>query len=208
MVHGDDGGLCLPPNVAPIQVVIVPIPYKKIEAPVEQVAGDVKEELAAAGIRVHLDNRDLRPGNKYYYWERRGVPLRVEIGPEDIRKEQVTLVSRDTGKRTDTPREKLGERVAQILEDIAKNLRERAWQMFRNLIKNAGTLEEAREMIESQGGIIRLPWCGRESCGREIEERTGGDVLGEGFEDTFPPAGDCPACSRRAKTKVFIAKTY
>jgi prolyl-tRNA synthetase len=208
MVHGDDGGLCLPPNVAPIQVVIVPIPYKETEAPVERVACEVRDELATANVRVHLDDRDLRPGSKYYYWERRGVPLRVEIGPNDIKEERVTLVSRDTGKRTTTPRKKLVEKVRQDLEGIAKNLREQAWGMFRDSIKDANTLEDAREIIGAHGGIVRLSWCGQESCGKEIEERIGGDILGEEFNGAPFPSGICPACSKQAKTSVLVAKTY
>jgi prolyl-tRNA synthetase len=208
MVHGDDGGLCLPPNVAPIQIVIVPIPYKEIEAPVEQIAASVKNELTAAGIKTHLDDRDLRPGSKYYYWERRGVPLRVEIGPEDAKKEQVTIVRRDTGERSTTPRKNLVGRTKQILQEIRENLRNEAWRALRNSIRETDKLEDAKRIIEAYGGIIRLPWCGQEDCGKKIEERTGADILGEEFEDTPPSPGTCPICSKQGKVSVLLAKTY
>ena len=208
MTHGDDNGLCLPPNVAPVQVVIVPIPYKAGRAPVEQVAAAVKDELAAAGLLVHLDDRDLRPGAKYYYWERRGVPLRLEIGPEDVKKEQVTAVLRDTGERRAIPQKALRTKVKQMLGEVAGNLRERAWKLFRESLKDAPDLETAKGLVKKRGGIARLPWCGQESCGKKIEEETGGDMLGEELEGTPAPSGTCPVCSKRAKTSVLVAKAY
>ncbi|MDI6643218.1 MAG: proline--tRNA ligase [Candidatus Hodarchaeaceae archaeon] len=208
MVHGDDNGLCLPPNVAPIQVVVVPIPYKAKEAPVEQIATAVKNELATAGFRAHLDDRNLRPGNKFYYWERRGVPLRLEIGPEDVAKEQVTAVLRDTGEKRAIPRKALGTKVKQMLDEIAENLRERAWKLFRESLKDAPDLGATKGIVKKRGGIARLPWCGQESCGKEIEEQTGGDMLGEELDGAQAPAGTCPICSKRAKTSVLVAKAY
>lgn len=208
MVHGDDKGLCLPPDIAPIQVVIVPIPYKESEASVEKFASAVKEELVATGLRVHLDNRDIRPGEKYYYWEKRGVPLRLEIGPEDIAKDQVTIVPRDTGKRANISRKTIVNEVKQVLEKITKDIRERAWETFRESIKDVDSLVEAKKIIGGRGGIVRLHWCGQDACGKEIAEKTGGDLLGEEFENTSSRSGTCPACSKTAKTSVLVAKTY
>jgi len=208
MAHGDDVGLCLPPEVAPIQAVIVPIPFKAREAPVQQIAAAIKNELATAGFRVHLDDRDLRPGAKYYYWERRGVPLRLEIGPEDVAKEQVTAVLRNTGEERAIPRKALRAKVKQMLDEIAGNLRERAWMLFRESLKDATDLEAAKGLVKKRGGIARLPWCGQESCGKKIEEETGGDMLGEELGGTPVPLGTCPICSKRAKTSVLVAKAY
>jgi len=207
MAHGDDVGLCLPPHIAPIQVVIVPIPFKGREVPVEQVATAIKNELAAAGLRVHLDERDLRPGNKFYYWERRGVPLRLEVGPEDVKKEQVTAVRRDTGEKQAIPRGVLKTKVKQLLEGVTGDLRERAWKLFHESIKEAPDTETIKRVIQKRGGIVRAPWCGGKACGEALKEQTGWDLLGEEF-DGRAPAGDCPICSKRAKVSVLIARTY
>ena len=207
MTHGDDIGLCLPPHIAPIQVVIVPIPYKAKEAQVGQIATAIKDELKTAGVRVHLDERDLRPGNKFYYWERRGVPLRLEVGPEDVKKEQVTAIRRDTGEKQAIPRGVLKTKVKQLLEEITGDLRERAWKLFHESIEEASDTETIKRVMERRGGIARMPWCGEEACGKALKEQTGGDLLGEEF-DGRPPAGACPICSKRAKVSVLIARTY
>jgi prolyl-tRNA synthetase len=207
MAHGDDVGLCLPPHVAPIQVVVVPIPYKVKKVPVEQIATAVKDELAAAGVRVHLDERDLRPGNKFYYWERRGVPLRLEVGPEDVKKGQVTAVRRDTGEKQAIAREALKTEIGWLLERITGDLRERAWKLFRESIKDASDMEAVKLVMEKRGGIARVPWCGQEMCGKALGEQTGGDLLGEEL-DGKASAGTCLVCSKPAKTSVLIARTY
>lgn len=207
MVHGDDIGLCLPPKVAPIQVVVVPIPFKGKEAPVQQIASAVANELATAGVRVHLDDRDVRPGRKFYHWERRGVPLRLEIGPEDVEKDQVTAVRRDTGERQAIPRNALRNKVRELLETIDGDLRARAWKSFREMIQDASDLEAAKRLMDRRGGIVRMPWCGEEKCGLELEERTGGDILGEKFGGE-QASGVCPICSRRATKIVYLARTY
>lgn len=207
MAHGDDIGLCLPPHIAPIQVAIVPILYKAKEAPIEQIATEIKNELSVAGVRVHIDARDLRPGNKFYYWERRGVPLRLEIGPEDVKKKQVTAVRRDTGEKQAIGREVLKTKVKQLLEEITRDMCKRAWRLFHESVKRASDMETVKRMMEKRGGIARVPWCGGEACGKAFEEQTGGNLLGEEF-DGKAPTGVCPICSKRAKANVLIARTY
>jgi prolyl-tRNA synthetase len=207
MVHGDDIGLCLPPLVAPLQVIVVPIPYKDEKERVETVAEEVRKELKDKGLRVQADFRNLRPGNKYYYWERRGVPLRIEIGPTDVRENLVTVVRRDTGERMTIPRENLVQKVKELLDSISRNLKERAWGYFENHVRVTSSIEEAGEMI-GRGGIVRLPWCGREECGKEVEEKTGSSVLGEEIDANPPRESACPACSGKAKSWLLVAKTY
>ena len=207
MVHGDDIGLCLPPAVAPIQVVIVPIPYKGKEAEVLQAASAVTREFLAAGVRAHLDDRDVRPGRKFYHWERRGVPLRLEIGPKDVEKGQVTVVRRDTGERQAVQRGALRTKVKQLLDEIGDDLSERAWNAFRGQIRDVSDLPSMKRLMEKRGGIVRVGWCGQEACGKALEERTGGDLLGEEI-DGRPPTGVCPICSKRAKFSMLMARTY
>lgn len=208
MIHGDDNGLCLPPNVAPTQVVIIPIPYKEKEAPVEQVAAAVKDELAAAGLRVYVDDRNLRPGNKFYYWERRGVPLRLEIGPEDVEKDQVTAVRRDTSEKLVVPRKSIKTKIKTILDQITVNLREQPLKAFRDSVKDVADIDAVKEMMKKRGGIARLPWCGQESCGKEIAEKTGGEVLGEEMDSAPLRSAKCSICSKPAKINALVAKTY
>jgi len=207
MVHGDDRGLCLPPGVAPIQVVVVPIPFKEKKEPVQQVATSVVNELTAAGLRAHLDDRDLRPGNKFYHWERRGVPVRLEIGPADIEKNQVIAVRRDTGKKQAIPRQALKTKVKQLLDEISDDLRERAWKSFNELIREASDAKEIKHIIEKKGGIVRVPWCEKEACAKALEEQGGASILGEEFESR-QASGVCPICSKRTTTSVLMAKTY
>ncbi|MDI6820149.1 MAG: proline--tRNA ligase [Candidatus Hodarchaeaceae archaeon] len=207
MVHGDDAGLCMPPTVAPIQVVVVPIPFKSKEAPVQQIAAAATNELVTAGIKAHLDDRDLRPGRKFYHWERRGVPLRLEIGPEDIEKDQVTAVRRDTGERQAIPRRALRNKVRELLEAIDGDLRERAWKFFKEMTHEASDVGTIKQLMDRRGGIVRVPWCGEEKCGLELEEKTGGDILGQEL-DGKPATGVCPICSKRAKLNILVTRTY
>jgi len=207
MVHGDDRGLCLPPVIAPIQVVVVPIPYKGQEKEVQKEAEEVSNELKGGMIRAHLDDRDLRPGDKYYRWERRGVPVRVEIGPNDIKRGQVTLVRRDTGERMEAPRQNLVAEVKKLLDGIMRNLTRRAKEFFEERIHEVGDTESATRVLKEKGGIVRIAWCGKESCGLKLEEETGADVLGLEFEGK-EVAGKCPICGKKTKTCVLMAKTY
>jgi prolyl-tRNA synthetase len=127
-VHGDDRGLVLPPQIAPIQVVVVPILYKGTEATVDAACAAATQQLADAGLRVHLDNRpEPTPGSKFYDWELRGVPLRVEIGPRDVAQQAVTLVRRDTLDKAVCPQVELPDRARATLAAITEQLRQRAW---------------------------------------------------------------------------------
>jgi prolyl-tRNA synthetase len=156
---------------------------------------------------VQLDDRDIRPGNKYYYWERKGVPLRIEIGPEDLAKNQVTAVLRDTGEKKAVPRSALKSKVKQILVEISTKLRERSMKAFRGAIQDVESLGDARGWLEKNGGIVRVAWCGQESCGKQIEEGTGGEVLGEELGGK-PPSNTCPVCSGKSKFSALVAKAY
>ena len=207
MVHGDDVGLCLPPVVAPIQAVVIPIPFKREEAPVQRVAEEMTERLKAAGIRVHVDTRDLRPGSKFYHWERYGVSLRFEIGPREVKENRVTAVRRDTGERIPISMENLVPKTKELLDLMGSEMRERAWEDFKYNFHEAKDLAELRKIVEERGGIARVPWCGAETCAKELEEQTGGDILGEELEG-MGIGGECQVCAKPAERSVLIAKTY
>ena len=207
--HGDDHGLVLPPRVAPIQVVVVPIPYKGVEEAVREASERVGEMLRKASLRVEVDLRpDITPGEKFYYWERHGVPIRVEIGPKDVEKEQATLVRRDTLEREEVPLDRLVERVKELLDQLGRDLRERAWAWMRERVRAVASTEEARKVLEEQGGVVVLPWCGDEECGKRMEEEVDARVLGTPEDEEPKPIGPCPICGREAKTVLRLAKTY
>ncbi len=207
MVHGDDRGLCLPPKIAPIQAVIVPIPFQDEEVDVEKFSKEAKEELEKAGIRVELDLRDLRPGDKYYRWERRGVPLRIEIGPREVKKNKLTLVRRDTGEKIEISRSKVKEKIEEVFDDIFEYLVERAKSFQEERIQKIEKLEKAREILNNREGVVKIYWCGKKECGLELEEETGGDVLGREI-NSEEETGKCPICGKANSKQVLIAKTY
>ncbi len=202
-IHGDDQGLCLMPEIAPIQCVIIPIIFKDSEKEVKKEASKVKEELGE--LRTHIDDRNLRPGKKYYDWEIKGVPLRIELGPRDIKDGKVTVVRRDTNEKQTIPRENLKERISSILEEINKSLRERAREEFEKDIHKASTSEEVSKIISEKGGVVKADWCGLQACGLELEESTGVDILGI-IEET--PGKTCLGCGENANKSILLAKTY
>ena len=152
-------------------------------------------------MRVKLDDRDLRPGEKFFAWEARGVPVRVELGPRDIAKHAVTVVRRDTGQTREPPRDGLPERLRSVLELMQIDMWERADKLLRENTFTVDKLEDAKD------GINRMGWCGKESCGKAIGERTGMNVLGSPF---YPEEfqGVCIVCGDPTQQVVYAAKVY
>ena len=211
-VHGDDRGPVFPPNVAPIQVVVVPIPARTEEEQklLEEFLARVEERLREAGVRHHVDRRsDVRPGRKFYEWEAKGVPVRIEVGPREAREGKVVVARRDTLEKTTVSLEELPGHLERLMEDIRRSLRERAWKWLSTKVKRAETVEEARRIIEEERGIVELPWCGREECGKKLEELIDAGVLGSPLEPPEWVRGKrCPVCGRPAVTAIRVAKKY
>lgn len=211
--HGDDHGLVLLPKVAPIQVVIIPIPSKD-EAKTKEILDytyDIERKLIENNIRAHVDDRmDVTPGYKYYDWELRGVPIRIEVGEREVANKTVTIVRRDTLEKKTIKLEELVEGVLETFKLIEKNLKGRAWTFFKERIKKVSNLDEAVKIIEEQGGIVEIPWCGDLRCGLEIEARSGLRVLGKPLKDESVDVKNykCPICDRPATTILRLAKTY
>jgi len=206
-IHGDDRGLIVPPNMAPIQVVIIPIPYKKKEQDVNNVCNMIHETLDREGIRVKLDDRpELTPGSKYYEWEQRGVPLRIEIGPRDVKEKSVTLVRRDTLERARCDDEKVVEEVVELLKNIQDSLVERASTWFKDHIMKTDNLKETKEKIGV--GIVEVPWCGNEDCGLKIERLIDARVLGTDVETEKAINHKCLVCENKASNRVRLARAY
>lgn len=206
IAHGDDRGPVIPPNVAPIQVVIVPIPYKGYEKREEEFCRRVAESLREAGMRVEVDVRDkVTPGSKFYHWETRGVPIRIEIGPKDVDERRVTIVRRDTLGETRTPIENVVSAVAVVESEATERLRRRAWDWMESRIKKAASIEEVKTMLD-EGCVAETGWCGDEECGLHIEEAAEASVLGEALGKE--PEGKCLVCAKKAKNVIRIARAY
>ncbi|MDO9045818.1 MAG: proline--tRNA ligase [Methanobacteriaceae archaeon] len=205
-VHGDDSGLCLPPEISPYQVVIVPIIFKKGGEEVIAACEEIQSKLKGAGFRVHMDDRDMRAGKKFYDWEMKGVPLRIELGPRDLNDNKSVFLRRDTMEKISVSLEEdIIDNVNNLMSDISLNMREKAREKFNTQIRQVDNIEDVKESIETEKGIISFAWCGEESCGKEIEEIANVDILGVQEEET---SGNCFNCSRDAKFKAFLAKTY
>ncbi|MDI6859215.1 MAG: proline--tRNA ligase [Methanocellales archaeon] len=199
-VHGDDRGLVLPPEIAPTQIIIIPIVSKGKDA-----LGACKRilDMLKDVYRVVLDDSQERPGAKYYKWEMKGVPLRVEIGPRDMERGEVTLVRRDTFERETVAISKLNDAIEDKLGAIHANLYERARQSFDSRIVDCKTLDEAKTAIRK--GMAKISWCGEEECGLCMEDRTGGDILGELAKTK---RGECPICGKKTDKVVLMARAY
>ncbi len=205
--HGDDLGPIFPPSVAPIQVVVVPIPYKGQEDPVYAHSRRVFEILGGR-FRTHLDDRrDVTPGEKYYYWERRGVPLRVEVGPREAQRGEAVLARRDTGERVSVKVEGLVESVSETLGRIFDNLRERSRRTLRDLVVTVRSLEEGAKAV-SEGKICRVSWCGSEECALQMRQQMGGEVRGYRFDIEETGGDPCVYCGSTGRTYLYIARAY
>jgi prolyl-tRNA synthetase len=174
MTHGDDTGLVCPPRLAQYQVVIVPIYRTDGERSTVQEAADrTRRELAAAGVRVHLDARDgMKPGAKYYEWEGRGVPIRLEIGPRDVAGHTVVLVRRTGGRKESLPMGGLAERVLEIMDALQRDLLETARARREAASIRGATKAQFLAHMEAGGGFVYAGYCGSAECEADIKERT------------------------------------
>jgi prolyl-tRNA synthetase len=205
MTHGDDRGLAFPPNIAPLQVVIVPIFYKKKEEVLAK-ARELKE-LLSKEFRVELDERDeYTPGWKFNEWEMKGVPLRIELGPRDMEKGQVTLVSRMDMEKTQVPEENLAGTIEAALATIQKKMLNKAHDYLNKNIFPVKNLKEFLEIKETQKGFYRTLWCGRETCEAEVVEKTKTTPRCISLEETGN--GPCINCGAPSEKIVYFARAY
>ena len=202
-VHGDDKGLVLPWGVAPVQVVIVPILLGDKELVLE-VCRSLQQKLREAGIRVQLDTSDERPGAKFYKWEMKGVPIRLEVGPRDIQKGVVTMARRD-GLKKAVPTESLVEFLFGEAGDIQAALYSRAEQFRDSRVMGVSSIEEAK--AQTEGGVALVPWCGSEECGHQLEDKVDANMLGEPQYVSFAEAA-CVVCGKVTGKRTYMARQY
>jgi prolyl-tRNA synthetase len=209
MTHGDEGGLILPPKVAPHQVVMVPIPRGNWRETVLPKAQAIRDELVARGIRVMLDDRDTQtPGWKFNEWELRGVPLRLEIGPKDLEKSQVVLARRDTREKSFVPMDGLAAHVEQLLATIQRALFDRAVAFRQEHTSSTDSYDEFKEIMEGRPGFVISPWCGSAQCEADIKTETQATIRNIPFGSAPADGKTCLKCGGPATVHAWFAKSY
>ena len=159
-------------------------------------------------LRVYFDDRDIRAGKKYYEWEMRGVPLRIEIGPRDIQNKKLVTYRRDTQEKEiiDYNPLAISETLFETLGEISLNMKDKAWATFEKCIRSVDSIEEAEEEMTKANGIITFNWCGDEDCGKDIEEKVKVAILG--VQEPDNENSTCINCDKPSKHRTLIAKTY
>ncbi|MFB6158722.1 MAG: proline--tRNA ligase [Candidatus Nanohalobium sp.] len=239
MAHGDDEGLRLPPSIAPVQTVVVPIYQEDNQEEVMEYAEKVAEELKNAdcsceesacssssekccekGLRVELDDRDHRtPGYKFNEWELKGVPLRVEVGPNEVEDDAVTTVRRDNGKKEmGKDREEFLENAEQVLDDIQESMYQELEEYQQENIREADSKNEILATIGKNRGYVKTRWCGKEECEEEIKDEVSAEIVVLPFQEDSKPAtiqdeeehidGNCAICGEDAERWAYFAKNY
>ncbi|HEY6617787.1 MAG TPA: proline--tRNA ligase [Vicinamibacterales bacterium] len=209
MTHGDDGGLILPPRVAPYQVVIIPIPRGNWRETVLPRAQAIRDELVGRGVRVMLDDRDTQtPGWKYNEWELRGVPLRLEIGPKDIEKSQVMLARRDTREKSPAAMDGLASHVVGMLDSIQEALFARAVAFREEHTTHTDSYDEFKQILEGRPGFVVSPWCGSAICEAQIKAETQATIRNIPFTGTTAAGKKCLKCDADATAHAWFAKSY
>ncbi len=210
MTHSDDQGLVLPPTIAPTQVVIVPIWDADTKSTVLSYADAIATALEAAGLRVDLDDRDERnPGFKFNEHELHGIPLRIEIGPNEVDSETATLVHRPDGTRVDADRTTVVESVREELDTIYDKLYADAEQTLEANVREAASPEEILGTIGKHGGYVKAAWCGDEACETVIKDEIAAEiVMVPDDPDAEPIADTCAVCGEPATETAYFAKTY
>ncbi len=219
MTHGDDAGLVTPPLLAPTELVIVPI-YRTDEerSKVLEAAGRIERALGEwerrepNALRVHVDRRDgMKPGAKYYDWELRGIPVRMELGPRDLDKQQAVLVRRDTKEKKSVSLDTIGEDVSDLLERIQNDMLVRARDRREaNSFRGPITYDRFREVMEGDGGFVYAGFCGSRACEAQIKEETKATIRvlpDEEFRSAEAPT-TCLKCGQAATAEALWAKAY
>lgn len=206
-VHGDDKGLILPPSIAPFQVVVIPIISKKNNDEVLDACKMVTDILNKDGVRTKLDDSDARPGAKYYEWEMRGVPLRIEIGARDLENKVVTFARRDTGEKGTISLDSLVPGVKLLFEDISSVLYGRAKEVQESMVTDISSAEDAPKASDEtqKDPVLRFYWCGCEECGHGFEDSTGFKILGTPY-GAKKTEGKCAVCGKDATRQAYAAR--
>ncbi|MBQ7485625.1 MAG: proline--tRNA ligase [Oscillospiraceae bacterium] len=205
MTHSDNNGLVLPPAIAPIQVVVIPVAQHK--EGVLDAAAALRDRLESAGVRVSMDDSDQSAGWKFAQYEMKGVPLRVEIGPRDLEQGQCCIARRDTGEKAFVPLSGLESAVAELLEKVHDNLYAMASKNLADNCFDMTSWEEVKAMAEGSGGFARTKWCGSLDCELAMKEKAGVSSRCMPF-DQSGTVGRCPICGKECTTDIYWGVAY
>ena len=205
MTHGDNHGLVLPPAIAPIQVAVIPVAQHK--PGVLDAAAAIRDRLTAAGLRVKMDDSDQSPGWKFAQYEMKGVPVRVEIGPRDMEKEQCCIARRDTGEKTFVPLADLESAVQATLQAVRDNLYDLAAKNLEDNTFDMTSWEEVRDMAQGRGGFARTKWCGKLECELAMKEKAGVSSRCMPLKQSGT-VGKCPVCGEECTTDIYCGVAY
>lgn len=208
MVHGDDKGLILPPKIAPLQIVIIPIYYTENEKKIVfKKCKQIAKRLGKFSVKVD-DREEYTPGWKFNEWELRGVPLRIEIGPKDVKRKQVVLVRRDTGKKIVVKEKEIRKVVGKLLESIQSYLFRKAKKQLKSYIKSAKSYREFKRNMK-RGGFVRACWCGSKKCEEKIKKETGATIRALKCEPFVEKVfSNCVCCGKKSDFVAYFAKAY
>ena len=205
MTHGDNNGIVLPPRIAPVQVIVVPVAQHK--EGVTEKATELYDALKAAGIRAKIDLSDNSLGWKCAQYEMKGVPLRIEIGPRDIENGVCMAVRRDNGEKISVALSELTAKVPELLDAVQQGLFDKAKKNLDEHIFEAHSLEEAKQLQEEKGGFIKTMWCGELDCELKMKEQAGMSSRCIPFKQEN--LGDtCPICGKKAKHMIYWGVAY
>ncbi len=207
MTHGDDNGLIIPPKMAPIQVVIIPIAPKEWDRQlIEEEVSSISANLTSKGVSIKVDNRDIRPGEKFYEWEKKGVPVRIEVGPKDLANNSVVVARRDTGEKKSVSLPELSGFIEDLLISIQNNLFERAKQRLSEKTISVDSWDDFKKAIE-ENKFVMAHWSGDQDVELAIKEETGATVrcfpVDQEKED-----GLCVKSGKPSVGRVLFAKSY
>ena len=205
MTHGDNNGLVLPPKIAPVQVVILPVAQHK--PGVLDAAAALRDRLTALELRVKMDDSEQSPGWKYAQYEMKGVPLRVEIGPKDMEKQQCCIARRDTGEKVFVPLTELEATVQTLLKEVHDNLYAMAEKNLEDNTFDFTTWEEVKEMAQGKGGFARTKWCGSLECELAMKEKAGVSSRCMPLKQSGT-VGKCPVCGKECTTDIYWGVAY
>ena len=209
MTHSDNKGLVLPPKLSPFEVIIIPIwKSDEEETGVREFLTKIERALNSAGVTYKIDDRkNYTPGWKFNEWELKGIPLRIEVGPRDVKENQLVMVRRDLSEKVIKQVEGIGEESRKILETIQKDLFEKAKTFRADNTKKISSYDDFKEFYKSGGGFAESRWCGSPECEQEVQEETKATIRVIPFEQPGGK-GSCIKCGKESETLVVFAKSY
>ncbi len=208
MTHSDDKGLVIPPKVAVNKAVIIPIMREDNQKEVEDYCEKIKDSLTKAGIKFIYDDRDnLSPGAKFNDWEKKGIPIRIEIGPKDVEKDSVVVVRRDTSEKAFVNRDDLASEITKLLDQIQKDLFSRALENRKAKSYHVETYDELKDIIKNKGGFVYAHWCGEKECEDMIKYETKATTRCRPI-DAKKTDGKCIYCGKSAEYEWIFAEAY